>query len=156
MSDAASNLLASTTTLNPVARLAVSKAISDETLKKDGTRNAVAPGTYEVDIAVRIKGMLKIGADTTTDVPVDPPMAAALLLLLRGRMSEEKILAALPAALREAHEEEKRAKGEKPEPTAFDAALQGVASTFAKQVKAEIGKVPRKGSVTATLKVDPA
>jgi signal transduction histidine kinase len=102
-----------------------------------------------VNFNANIRGTLKILPDTTASLPVEPPLAIALLLLLREARSDYRIRNTLSAALREAQmmsDDERQALLDQ-------AGLTGIIEHFAAEIKAENGKVPKKGSVTATLLV---
>jgi len=137
--------------LLPIELLAVAKALDMDTLKKDGTRDLVSPGAYEVDIQVSIQGTIKVGEDTEAVARFDPPTEIALLLLLQEHMSKDEILDKLPKAMNKAHTLNKAGKDK----LLSDTGISGVISRFKEKVQAAVAKEPRKGNVTSTLFVKP-
>lgn len=142
---------------NPVSRpltamemTAVCKALSEDKFKEGGHRDQLTPGVFEVDTCIRIKGTIKVLEDTTAFDAYTPPLAEALLVVLREFIEDDSILDRLPQALRKAHNmgDEKRKK------ELGEAGITTVVDTFKKKILAERGKQPKKGAIIPNLKVE--
>ena len=129
------------TNLTPAEILALSKAVTDKEALA-GARKALAVGVHEVDVTVRVRGVVKVARDTeTTNYEVDAwSLLAAALNKLRKATDENVSLADLVACAGKFKDE----TVEKLKKAAND------------QIKlsAKAVKVPRSGSVSPTLIVE--
>lgn len=139
-------------TLTAIQKYAVAKVFDTDKMSKDGTRDALKPGAYEIDMTVRVHGTLKVGEDTEAFERYDVPLDAALLRILQGVMETEDIVKALPKALRTVHDY----GADKRKALTALAGITPICDAFKAKVNEEKGKVGRAGSVSTTLFVDPA
>jgi hypothetical protein len=136
-------------TLNDLTTLALSRAISAK--EASAAREQITPGSYDVDLTVRVKGVIEVSEDTdrppTTSIPVKEVLA---LFLARSGCTREHSIALLRECLTEALKDGVTGKGAIEASADIDREFKAAVA----EITSSLPRNPVKGAVKAHVTTD--
>lgn len=134
------------TSLTDLTTLALSRAVSSKEDKV--AREGVAPGTYDVDVTVRVRGTIEVLDDTEKTPTVSIPLKEVLALFVaRSGCTREHSLALLRECMADALRDGVKGEGA----VAAAADIDAEYKRAVKDMLAGLPKTPVKGAVKADV-----
>lgn len=133
--------------LTPVQLAALTKGVRLD----PESREALSPGTYPVDFAIRLQGIVTVGKDYERTPTVAVPLVRTLAVALKkAGFQRANIVRFVAEAMTEAIEAEMRGEEKMAEMEKVEAAMELVRETFSR-----LPKVAVKGPVKADVRLEP-